>query len=225
MDPAYCRAADISRLAARESAIHRTSPSGGPTVGGVRRTVVVALAVLVVVIFIVVRREPDNSPATTTPRDPVLQAAIESDIVASDSVGERILDTVDRGSCVPAGNIDLGPLAGAGAWSRVCVMGTPDGSFQQAGVNGGSDGLHLTYGDGPPAQPYSCFPDHPGPMVGVVPVRARRPSAMCRRVHLRGRSRAAPMGRALRHRSLPNGYRPSYTTAGTEGPWVGWSRW
>ena len=117
---------------------------------------VVALAVLVVVIFIVVRREPENSPATTTPRDPVLQAAIERDVVGSDNVGERILNTVDRGSCVPAGNIDLGPLTGAGPWTRVCVMGTPDGSFQQAGVDGGSDGLHLTYGDEPPAQPHSC---------------------------------------------------------------------
>ena len=184
---------------------------------------VVALAVLVVVIFIVVRREPDNSPATTTPRDPVLQAAIESDMVASDNVGERILNTVDRGSCVPAGNIDLGPLTGAGAWTRVCVMGTPDGSFQQAGIDGGSDGLHLTWrrAAGPALQ---LLPEHPGPMVGVVH-RAWRPSAMCRRVHVPRGLGGVLVGRALRHPRVPNGYRPVDTTAGTEGPWVGWSRW
>ena len=117
----------------------------------------VTLGVLVVMVgFVVWRVRADSPPPPVAPDDAAVRVAITSDPAAADAVGQHLLDTVGPGDCVAPDSPELGPLAGVGTWTHVCVVGTADGSFRQARSDRVVEGLGVSFGDEPPFEPDVC---------------------------------------------------------------------
>jgi hypothetical protein len=94
--------------------------------------------------------------------------ALADDPTAAVALGERLLTEVPLGSCVPADQVDLGPLEGTQAWERVCRSGLGPGTWT-VDVEAPNHGPALTYGPlGPIA---SCVQDAAGGWRSSHPMR------------------------------------------------------
>lgn len=122
-----------------------------------RRTAVVLGVLAVILGFVAWRVRADSPPPPVAPADDAVRSAIEADPDAADAIGQHLLDTMSPGECVAPDSPELGPLAGIGTWTHVCVSGTDDGSFRQATSDVTFPGLGIAFGDRPPAEPHVCY--------------------------------------------------------------------
>jgi hypothetical protein len=118
----------------------------------------VALGVLMMIAgFVAWRVRADSPSPPVAPSDDALRAAIEADPAAADAVGQHLLDAMGPGQCVAPDSLELGPLAGVGTWTHVCVSGTQDGSFRQAKSDWVAGGLGIAFGGESPGEPDVCY--------------------------------------------------------------------
>jgi hypothetical protein len=119
---------------------------------------VAALGVLVMIVgFVAWRVRADRPPPPVAPTDDAVRAVVEADPAAADAAGQHLLDTMAPGDCLAPDSPELGPLAGVGAWTHVCVLGGPDGSSRQAKSDWVAGGVAIAFGERSPAEPDVCF--------------------------------------------------------------------
>lgn len=139
----------------------------------------VVLGLLVVGAVVVWRVRADSPPSAKAPDDSAVRAAVTADPVAADAAGQHLLDTVTKGECLAPDSTALGPLAGTGAWTRVCVLGDLGATDRQAKSDWVAGGVGISYGGPSPFEPYVCFRSLDGGWTEWFPSSTLDPAQPC----------------------------------------------
>lgn len=139
----------------------------------------VVVGLLVVGAVVGWRVQADRPPPAKAPDDSAIRAAVAAEPNAAQAAGQHLLDTVARGGCTTPDSTDLGPLAGVGSWSRVCVMGDPGSAERQAKSDWVTGAVGVAYGGPAPIEPDVCFRSLGGGWIEWFPAATLDPAQPC----------------------------------------------
>ncbi len=139
----------------------------------------VVVGLLVVGAVVGWRVRADSPPAAKAPDDSAVRAAVAADPNAAEAAGQHLIDTVAKGGCVSPDSADLGPLAGVGSWSHVCVMGELGSTDRRAKSDWVTGAVGVTYGGSSPSEPDVCFRSLGGGWTEWFPSAALDPAQPC----------------------------------------------